>query len=68
VWDRVEKVIFLLIDAALNFYFIHLVRSRLIANGLTKYNRLYRFNLLMIGISITMDVRLGPSLFHTPAH
>ncbi|RSL50768.1 hypothetical protein CEP53_008695 [Fusarium sp. AF-6] len=58
VWDRVEKVIFLLIDAALNFYFIHLVRSRLIANGLTKYNRLYRFNLLMIGVSITMDVLL----------
>lgn len=68
MWDRVEKVIFLLIDAALNFYFIHLVRSRLIANGLTKYNRLYRFNLLMIGVSITMDVCVGPSLFQTSTH
>ncbi|KAF4981962.1 hypothetical protein FZEAL_2308 [Fusarium zealandicum] len=58
VWDRVEKAIFLLVDAGLNFYFIHLVRSRLIANGLTKYNRLFRFNLGMIAVSITMDVLL----------
>lgn len=56
VWDRCEKGIFLVVDAGLNFYFIHLVRSRLIANGLTKYTRLYRVNLAMIGISMTMDV------------
>ncbi|KAM0489655.1 hypothetical protein ACHAP8_012350 [Fusarium lateritium] len=58
VWDRVEKGIFLLVDAGLNLYFIHLVRSRLVANGLTKYTRLYRVNLGMIGISMTMDVLL----------
>ncbi|KAM5341881.1 hypothetical protein ACJ41O_014912 [Fusarium nematophilum] len=58
VWDRVEKGIFLVVDAGLNFYFIHLVRSRLIANGLTKYNRLFRFNLGMIAVSMTMDVLL----------
>ncbi|KAF4467481.1 hypothetical protein FALBO_5618 [Fusarium albosuccineum] len=58
VWDRCEKGIFLIVDAGLNFYFIHLVRSRLIANGLTKYNRLFRFNLMMIVVSITMDVLL----------
>ena len=56
IWDRVEKGIFLVVDAGLNFYFIHLVRSRLIANGLTKYTRLYRVNLVMICISMTMDV------------
>ncbi|OBS17811.1 hypothetical protein FPOA_09541 [Fusarium poae] len=58
VWDRIEKVIFLLIDAGLNLYFIHLVRSRLIANGLTKYTRLFRYNLGMIAISMTMDILL----------
>ncbi|KAJ3469427.1 hypothetical protein MRS44_003492 [Fusarium solani] len=58
VWDRIEKVIFLLVDAGLNLYFIHLVRSRLIANGLTKYGRLFRFNLGMIAVSMTMDVLL----------
>ncbi|KAJ4122940.1 hypothetical protein NW768_009930 [Fusarium equiseti] len=58
IWDRVEKGIFLVVDAGLNFYFIHLVRSRLIANGLTKYTRLYHVNLVMIGISMTMDVLL----------
>lgn len=58
VWDRIEKVIFLLVDAGLNLYFIHLVRSRLIANGLTKYTRLFRYNLGMIAVSMTMDVSL----------
>ncbi|EWZ47158.1 hypothetical protein FOZG_03117 [Fusarium oxysporum Fo47] len=58
VWDRVEKCIFLIVDAGLNFYFIYLVRSRLIANGLTKYTRLYRVNLFMIAVSMTMDVLL----------
>ncbi|KAF5556272.1 hypothetical protein FNAPI_5795 [Fusarium napiforme] len=58
IWDRVEKCIFLIVDAGLNFYFIYLVRSRLIANGLTKYTRLYRVNLFMIAVSMTMDVLL----------
>ncbi|KAF4442327.1 hypothetical protein FACUT_2144 [Fusarium acutatum] len=58
VWDRIEKVIFLVVDAGLNLYFIHLVRSRLIANGLTKYTRLFRFNLGMIAVSMTMDILL----------
>ncbi|RGP75489.1 hypothetical protein FSPOR_597 [Fusarium sporotrichioides] len=58
VWDRIEKVIFLLVDAGLNLYFIHLVRSRLIANGLTKYTRLFHYNLGMIAVSMTMDILL----------
>ncbi|KAH7023863.1 hypothetical protein EDB80DRAFT_56499 [Ilyonectria destructans] len=58
IWDRIEKVIFLLVDAGLNLYFIYLVRTRLIANGLTKYGRLFRFNLGMIGLSMTMDILL----------
>ncbi|KAI1638289.1 hypothetical protein F4809DRAFT_267615 [Biscogniauxia mediterranea] len=55
IWDRIEKCIFLLIDASLNLYFVHLVRTELVANGLTKYTRLYRFNLGMISVSISMD-------------
>ncbi|KAI1343167.1 hypothetical protein F5Y15DRAFT_225771 [Xylariaceae sp. FL0016] len=58
IWDRVEKVIFCLIDASLNLYFIYLVRSKLIANGLTKYNKLFRFNLFIIAISMSLDVIL----------
>lgn len=58
IWDRIEKVVFLIIDASLNLYFIYLVRSRLIANGLSKYNRLFNFNLAIISVSIAMDVSL----------
>ncbi|RYP78858.1 hypothetical protein DL771_000243 [Monosporascus sp. 5C6A] len=58
IWDRVEKVIFCFIDASLNLYFIYLVRSRLIAGGLDKYTSLYRFNLAMIGVSMSLDVIL----------
>lgn len=56
VFDRVQKSLLCIIDAGLNYYFIHLVRSRLIANGLTKYTRLFKFNLVMIGVSISLDV------------
>lgn len=56
IWDRIEKAIFAIIDMALNFYFVYLVRSSLISYGLTKYVTLYRFNLVMVAISLTMDV------------
>lgn len=59
IWDRVEKGIFAVIDLALNFYFVYLVRSSLISYGLTKYVALYRFNLVMVVISISMDVGLA---------
>ncbi|KAK9413227.1 hypothetical protein SUNI508_02426 [Seiridium unicorne] len=58
IWDRLEKVIFCFIDAALNLYFIYLVRSKLISNGLQKYNRLFRFNMIMIACSMSLDVIL----------
>ncbi|KAI1264776.1 hypothetical protein F5Y18DRAFT_390058 [Xylariaceae sp. FL1019] len=58
VWDRTEKVFFLFIDAGLNIYFAYLVRTRLIANGLLKYNRLFRWNVVMILFSISLDVLL----------
>lgn len=58
VWDRVEKGIFCIIDAALNFYFMRTVKTRLIANGLTKYEPLFRFNVIMATLSISLDVSL----------
>ncbi|KAF7531620.1 hypothetical protein G7054_g8703 [Neopestalotiopsis clavispora] len=55
-WDRCEKVIYLLVDAALNIYFITVVSRNLVHNGLEKYKRLARFNLFIIGFSLSMDV------------
>jgi hypothetical protein len=55
-WDRCEKSLFALCDIGLNFYFLYLVRSKLIANGLQKYNKLLRFNILMVCVSLSMDV------------
>ncbi|RYP10545.1 hypothetical protein DL764_000598 [Monosporascus ibericus] len=58
VWSRIAKVIFALVDFCLNFYFIHLVRTKLANNGLTKYFTIYKVNLVMVAISISLDVIL----------
>ncbi|EEU42583.1 uncharacterized protein NECHADRAFT_47370 [Fusarium vanettenii 77-13-4] len=62
IWDRVEKGIFAAIDLALNLYFVYLVRSSLISYGLTKYVVLYRYNLVMVTISISMDMLIIASM------
>ncbi|KAH8594755.1 hypothetical protein B0O99DRAFT_687533 [Bisporella sp. PMI_857] len=56
IWDRCEKVIYLIVDAFLNWYFIHTVQKRLVARGLKKYEPLVRFNVWIIGFSLAMDV------------
>jgi hypothetical protein len=56
IYDRIEKVIYLLIDLALNLYFLYLVRSRLIARGLLKYRSLFKFNAVIVVASLSMDV------------
>ena len=56
IWDRIQKALICIVDLLLNVYFIHLVKSRLIANGLTKYQRLFRFNVVMIAVSIILDI------------
>lgn len=56
IWDRIEKVIFLGVDAGLSCYFIYLVRSKLIANGRTKYMVLFKFNIVMVAVSLSLDV------------
>ncbi|KAK6073197.1 hypothetical protein SCUP234_08795 [Seiridium cupressi] len=55
-WDRCEKVLYLITDAGLNIYFISIVSRNLVHNGLTKYKSLARFNMLIIGFSLSMDV------------
>lgn len=64
IWDRIEKGIFLVIDAGLNLYFIYLIRTRLIAYGLNKYYPLFKFNMFMVAVSIGLDVRT--KLQHMP--
>ncbi|KAF6787289.1 hypothetical protein CSOJ01_15270 [Colletotrichum sojae] len=55
-WDRCEKVIYLIVDGALNVYFVRIVQKSLIMHGLTKYRRLTQFNMFIIGFSLSMDV------------
>ncbi|KAH8676475.1 hypothetical protein BGZ60DRAFT_446762 [Tricladium varicosporioides] len=56
VWDRIEKVIYLIIDGALNGLFLYLVRAKLISGGLTKYKPLFNFNAFIVCVSLSMDV------------
>ncbi|EOD45720.1 hypothetical protein UCRNP2_7558 [Neofusicoccum parvum UCRNP2] len=63
VWDRVTKALFLLVDAALNWYFLYMVHRDLIANGLHKYTKLFWTNATMAIISVFMDVAIILSMF-----
>ncbi|OCL11093.1 hypothetical protein AOQ84DRAFT_387077 [Glonium stellatum] len=58
IWDRIEKVIYLIIDALLNWYFLKTVKANLINNGLQKYNKLLKFNQRIIILSLLMDVMI----------
>jgi hypothetical protein len=58
IWDRCEKGIFLIVDASLNMYFMYLVRRQLISLGLDKYKPLFKFNVCIIFVSISMDILL----------
>lgn len=62
VWDRIEKVILLVVDALLNWYFIRVVRKRLVAQGHTKYDKLVTFNVRIIAVSLAMDVSVAPPI------
>ncbi|KAH6974813.1 hypothetical protein EDB80DRAFT_657459 [Ilyonectria destructans] len=62
IYDRIEKAIFLVIDASLHLYFIYLIRVKLIANGLDKYTPLFRFNMFMVAISMSLDIILIGSM------
>ncbi|KAH0591665.1 hypothetical protein MHUMG1_10596 [Metarhizium humberi] len=53
--ERAEKVFFLALDMGLNLTFLYLVRFRLIAFGLSKYRKLFNFNIAAICLSTIMD-------------
>lgn len=63
VWDRAKQAVLMIMDVGLNGYFLHCVRNRLIANGLTKYRSLFRLNILMVFIVIALDVSITFFLF-----
>jgi hypothetical protein len=57
IWDKIEKVLILLVDAGLNWYFLRTVKNRLVGqHGLTKYAPLVGFNTKLMIVSIGMDV------------
>lgn len=56
IWDRCEKVVYLVVDACLNYYFIRTVQRSLVKPGLNKYKPVVRFNIFMIFFSLSMDV------------
>lgn len=56
-WDRTSKVIICLIDAGLNYYFLRIVKQRLLDQyGLMKYAPLVTFNARLMFISVALDV------------
>ncbi|UNI23779.1 hypothetical protein JDV02_009579 [Purpureocillium takamizusanense] len=56
VWDRISKILILLVDAGLNYYFLRTVKRRLvIQHGLIKYAPLVSFNAKLMVLSICMD-------------
>ncbi|KAF9019006.1 hypothetical protein BDZ89DRAFT_328549 [Hymenopellis radicata] len=64
-WDRFEKSVYLLLDLTLNILFIRVVKTRLINYGLTKYDRVMKFNEYIIFVSISMDILLlGVTALH----
>ncbi|KAK7465292.1 hypothetical protein VKT23_005271 [Stygiomarasmius scandens] len=55
IFDRLEKCLYLVTDAALNWFFIRTVRRHLVAAGLRKYDALVRYNMMIIWVSLAMD-------------
>ncbi|KAH7021705.1 hypothetical protein B0J12DRAFT_733321 [Macrophomina phaseolina] len=68
IFERIDKSFFLLLDFGLNLYFLYLVRYRLIADGLSKYWPLFKFNAAIVVIPVAMDaVLLGLLSLPNPA-
>jgi hypothetical protein len=64
VWDKVSKVLILIVDAGLNWYFLQTVKTRLVnQHGLVKYAPLVGFNAKLMVLSVAMDVRT-PIIIH----
>ncbi|GJD04861.1 hypothetical protein ColKHC_13686 [Colletotrichum higginsianum] len=58
-WDRLSKILILIVDAGLNWYFLRVVRTRLLdQHGLVKYKPLVGFNAKLMVLSVAMDALL----------
>lgn len=59
-----SKVLILIVDAGLNWYFVRIVQERLLnQHGLVKYAPLVSFNMKLLVVSILMDVMLIGLMF-----
>ncbi|KAL7814923.1 hypothetical protein V8C44DRAFT_324844, partial [Trichoderma aethiopicum] len=59
IWDRISKILILIVDAGLNYYFLRTVKQRLVMqHGLHKYAPLVSFNAKLMVVSILMDAML----------
>lgn len=59
VYDRITKVLILILDAGLNWWFVNVVKQRLVKqHRLVKYKPLIGFTNWMMLISILTDVSL----------
>ncbi|KAF2715550.1 hypothetical protein K504DRAFT_529706 [Pleomassaria siparia CBS 279.74] len=64
IWDKVSKVLILIVDAYLNYYFLSTVKKRLVEqHGLVKYQPLVGFNAKLMVASIAMDAMLIGLMF-----
>ncbi|KAF2022618.1 hypothetical protein EK21DRAFT_51040, partial [Setomelanomma holmii] len=64
IWDKISKVLILIVDAGLNWYFLRTVNIRLVKqHGLTKYKPLVGFNAKLMVLSIAMDALLIGLMF-----
>ncbi|KAF2122241.1 hypothetical protein BDV96DRAFT_140645 [Lophiotrema nucula] len=64
IWDKISKVIILVVDAGLNWYFLRTVKIRLVEqHGLVKYQPLVGFNAKLMIVSIAMDGMLIGLMF-----
>ncbi|CZR52549.1 uncharacterized protein PAC_02426 [Phialocephala subalpina] len=66
IWDRCEKVIYLAVDAFLNWRFIYTVKQNLVKMGLEKYRSLMNVNIAIVMLSLSMDVGMPNSSTRRP--
>lgn len=58
-WDRISKCLICLVDTGLNWYFLRVVKQRLVEQyGLMKYAPLVNFNARLMVLSVMLDVSL----------
>lgn len=58
-WDRTSKCLICLVDAGLNWYFLRVVKQRLVEQyGLMKYAPLVNFNARLMVVSVMLDILL----------